>query len=378
MLLPSLLESSQKSSPIYSVFIILSLVVLLGACVGRPDNTVWHQHYEPVEDLHIHKFVQDAFAEAQQYYGKSEFSVHDIHIRQSVFRKDRFLLSRADISNFSELSRQIFFNKDDSPEDLIWDALTAETRNYVKQAALGTELSVTGKQQVVTGLNTLIESYAFYQDLVLFESGKEGREEEILPLSELSGSEKYIRNFLDNHFLHFLLPIPQKRYALEGVEVCECLSPANNVCILYVSAEPGSPDFFPQLAHEVFHLLSPQSFDWYVEGLCNVFAEEYCAQHGCSWQSVLAGLHARKTTDPYAISYFMMRDIYNIVGPHLANFMKFAVWSDKDKTRKYIDIISWLNTLPPEMMDRVEKTIWSYSPSLKAYKGSINSFMLPQ
>lgn len=378
MSVPSSPKSSQIFSLIKSIFTILSLVILLGGCAGGPDNTIWHQHYEPVEDIQVRAFVQNAFAEAQQHYGKAEYSVHDIHIRQSVSRKDRFLLSRADVSNFNEMSRQILFNRNDSPEDFIWDALTAEIRSYIKQAALGAELSVTGQQKIVNGLNNLIESETFYQDIISFESGKRIRDEDRIRLRELSDREKYTRNFLENHFLHFLLSIPEEKYVLEGVEICECPVSEKGVCVLYVSADPGSPDFFPQLAHEVFHLLSPQCYDWYVEGLCNVFSEEYCAKSGCSWQSVLAGLHERKTSDPYAISYFMMHDVYTIGGPYLADFMRFAVWSDSDKTKKHIDITGWLNTLPLEIREPVEKIIWSYAPALKAHRGALNSFMLPQ
>ncbi|MCK5195463.1 MAG: hypothetical protein KAQ71_16745, partial [Desulfobulbaceae bacterium] len=67
---------------------------------------------------------------AQQHYGVSEYPVRDIHIRQSIVKKDIFLFSRADIVDFHNLSRRIFLSKEYFPEKLIWSSLDEKTREY--------------------------------------------------------------------------------------------------------------------------------------------------------------------------------------------------------------------------------------------------------
>lgn len=98
---------------------------------------------------------------------------------------------------------------------------------------------------------------------------------------------------------------------------------------------------------------------------------------GYSWQPVLSSFYAKEKTDPYAISYFMMRDINNVAGSYLRNFLNFTVWSDTSKIKKHVDVDGWLKTLPLDIRGRVIDIIHLYAPSLTAHKGLHNSFYLP-
>jgi len=375
---PCSLHSNPQFFPfIHSLVTVLLLSFFLFGCVDRFDNSLWHQHYQPIEDLRALSFAQEAFVEAQQQLGDSEYPVLNIHIRQSIGKKDILLFSRADIVNFNNLSRRIFLSKEYFPEKFIWSSLDEKTREYVEQSASGKVLPLDGQQKIVEGLNVLIHSESFFHE---FGSNKyvELKEQrgDIKP-KDIAGRKKFLRNFLTSHFSGSFLPMPGKRPVLEGVELCECLEPEKNVCILYVSAALDDPLFSPQLAHEVFHLLSPDCYDWYVEGLSNIFSEAFCAMAGYSWQPVLDSFYAREKTDPYAISYFMMRDINKVAGPYLRNILKFTIWTDASKTKKHVDIDEWLNTLPPDLRGHVIDIIHLYAPSLTAHKGLRNSFHLP-
>ena len=363
---------------VLSLLCLLLLVFFFSGCLSRFDNSLWHQHYQPIEDLQALTFAQEAFSEAQQQYGDSEYAVRNIHIRQSIVKKDISLFTRADIVNFNNLSRRIFLSKKIFPEKIIWSSLDEQTRKYVEQSAFGKVLPVEGQQKIVEGLNALILSEIFLEELA---SGKYIEFKEYsgnIKKKDIAGRKKYLRNFLTSHFEDLLLPMPGKKSVLEGVEICECLGPENDECILYVSAAPGEPLFFPQLAHEVFHLLSPDCYDWYVEGLSNIFSEAFCEMAGYSWQPVLSSFYGREKTDPYAISYFMMRDINKVAGAYLRNFLNFTVGPDMSKTKKHVDVDGWLKTLPPDLRGRVIDIIHLYAPSLTAHKGLYNSFHLPQ
>ena len=362
---------------IHSLVSLLLLSLFFSGCAGRFDNSLWHQHYQPIEDLQALSFAQDAFSEAQQQYGDSEYAVRNIHIRQSIVKKDIFLFSRADIVDFNNLSRLIFLSREHFPQKNIWNSLDEKTREHVEQSASGKVLPVEGQQEIVEALNALILSESFYQELSSYKYSESKEQHRAIKRKDIAGRKKYLRNFLASHFSSSLLPMPRKKPVLEGVEICECLEPEKEVCILYVSTAPGDPLFFPQLAHEVFHLLSPNCYDWYIEGLSNIFSEVFCEMAGYSWQPVLSSFYARKKTDPYAISYFMMRDINNVAGPYLRNFLNFTIWSDTSKTKKHVDVDGWLKTLPPDLRGHVIDIIRLYAPSLTAHKGLHNSFYLP-
>jgi hypothetical protein len=367
----------QFPPPLFSFVSLLLLSLFFSGCAGRFDNSLWHQHYQPIESLQALSFAQEAFSEAQQQYGNSEYAVRNIHIRQSIGKKDILLFSRTDIVDFNDLSRRIFLSKEYFPEKSIWTSLDEKTRQYVEQLASGNVLSVEGQQKIVEGLNVLIVSENFYHELISCKYTESKEQHSGTRKKDIAGRKKYLRNFLTSHFSGLLLPMPGKKPVLEGVEVCECLEPNKDVCILYVSTAPGDPLFFPQLAHEVLHLLSPDCYDWYVEGLSNLFSEDFCKMVGHPWQPVLNSFYAKEKTDPYAISYFMMRDINNVAGSYLRNFLNFTVWSDAGKTRKHVDVDGWLRTLPPKTSRLVIDIIHLYAPSLTAHKGLHNSFYLP-
>lgn len=370
-------SNSQFYPFIHTLVSLLFLSLFFSGCAGRLDNSLWHQHYQPIENLQALSFAQMAFMEAQQQYGDSEYAIQNIHIRQSIGKKDISLFSRADIIDFNNLSQRIFLFREHFPEKFIWSSLDEKIRKHIEESASGKVLSVEGQQKIVKNLNALILSESFYQELITYKYTESKEQQRNLKKKNMTDRKKYLRNFLTSHFSGLLLPMPGKKPVLEGVEICECLEPEKEVCVLYVSTAPGDPLFFPQLAHEVFHLLSPDCYDWYIEGLSNIFSEAFCKMADYSWQSVLDSFYAREKTDPYAISYFMMRDINKVAGPYLRNFLKFTLWDDASKTKKHVDVVKWLKTLPPDLRGRVIDIIHLYAPSLTAHKGLHNSFYLP-
>lgn len=236
-------SNSQFFSFIHSLVSLLLLSFFFFGCAGRFDNSLWHQHYQPIEDLQALSFAQEAFSEAQQQYGDSEYAVRKIHIRQSIVKKDISLFARADIVDFNSLSRRIFLSKESFPEKFIWSSLDEKTCEYVEQSASGKVLSVEGQQKIIEALNALILSESFFQEFSSYKYTESKEQHGNIKKKDIAGRKKYLRNFFVSHFSGSLLPMPGKKSVLEGVEICECLEPEKDVCILYVSTAPGDPLF---------------------------------------------------------------------------------------------------------------------------------------
>ena len=187
---------------------------------------------------------------------------------------------------------------------------------------------------------------------------------------------------MNRHLLEILLPksilpMPPSRLTMSGIELCECFDCQKGIFVLYVSAGFGDSFFYPQLAHEILHIVNPYLYDWYIEGLCNVFSENICRGNGLSWESMKSHFRHEAAKDPYAISYFMMRQIFDISGEYMQTFFSYAVWSDEKKTKMHIDIDSWLATLPEEMREEIRRVINTSKSRLLKYQGNRNNFIVP-
>ena len=77
---------------------------------------------------------------------------------------------------------------------------------------------------------------------------------------------------------------------------------------IYLAVQPGDPEFYPLLAHEIGHLKRPSLKDgWEMEGFCMVFSEKLCGELGKDW-SAWAERFTRESDDPYAQAYWKAKD----------------------------------------------------------------------
>lgn len=343
---------------------------------------VWHQHYEPIEQQDALLFTHEALDEAQRFLGFSMVPVQHIHIRHSIPRKHYALLTRADIANWHQLTTDLISLRDSASLNSVWAKFDLEARQFIIAGSQEDSLSLHQQLTVVDALNKLIRDRTFYNKSAFSAVSLSLSLQKCLTASsfiknDLAEIERVNRQLLEALLPVSILPMPSPRYAKKGVELCECLDCQKGIFVIYISVSPGDPVFFPQLAHETLHIINPNLYDWYIEGLCNVFSEEICAVQGIPWTSMESHFQQERANDPYAISYFMMREINDIAGDYMKTFFQYAAWTDKEKSKMHIDIDSWLSTLPVEMRSEILGVINAFKSQLRKYKGTRNSFIEP-
>ena len=327
------------------VLVLAICIVLWGCAHIRDENVIWHQHYEPVENANIIAFAGRAFEEAERLYGAPKFLVNELHIRTSFPRSSKDSIARADIKNFQKLCADIWMNKNVFPVSGIWKSFSGKTRLVVEKCAAGKKTSVSEKIILTQNLN------------------------------EIMDSGQYHRKQLENIFFDSILPMPQTRRFAKEFELCETLDPAKGSFVLYTSVPEGDPTFFAQLLHEVCHLINPKIYDWYIEGLCYIFAEYILKRTNKDYGVIQKTFAPRKEKDPYAVSYFMMKDIQKVAG--LNKLFRYAVYNSGNSGKMHIDINAWLNTLSPGQKKIVADIIRDHAKILEKYDWK-NSFILPE
>ena len=89
----------------------------------------------------------------------------------------------------------------------------------------------------------------------------------------------------------------------EGFSLTEIVDAEAGVFVIYISVTPMHAEFYPLLAHEIYHLKQPSlENDWEMEGLCMLFSETFCREQGKDWSLWEQRFHA-DSTDPYARAY---------------------------------------------------------------------------
>ena len=145
-----------------------------------------------------------------------------------------------------------------------------------------------------------------------------------------------------------------------------------------MSVAPPAEEFHLQLAHEICHLLDPWLYDWYAEGLGNVFAEHWVRKRSLSWEPWSTLFAKGAKSNPYAIAYFMMREVEAIAGPEaMRNLRSCAVPQEKEPGKRRLDIDSWLNGIEAPAREQVREIILHHAAALLQNKGRQNAFSPP-
>ena len=169
-----------------------------------------------------------------------------------------------------------------------------------------------------------------------------------------------------------------RRYPLaEDFALTECADPRAGLFVIYLPVDPADPDFYPLLGHECAHLLDPRIFDWYMEGFATVFSEEICAEAGRPWPAKWRRRFERRKSDPYAVSYRMMRALRDAFPEHYRRLPRCSVPVAAGSERLRIDIDGWLAGLPPADRRRACRIIGRYAKVLQHNRGPRYSFTLP-
>gem|GEM_PF-5837174 len=358
----------------------LVLGLALGAVHGcaapepRPP-AIWHQHYESVEQAEVQAFVRDALAEAQRLYGPAARPVRSVHVRRSVQRRHPARLARADITDWVRFARALQAGRGRPPFGDLWAALDDRSRAALERASVrGTRPAFADQVAVVAALNRVLRSGALASSEAEETARRAGpdRDPEAQAALERRGRQRLARLLP-----HSVLPAPDRRVRLrEGFELCETVDPARGVYALYVQSPPEVPAFWLELAHETAHLLNPRIRDWHMEGLCSVFAEHMARRTGRTWGPWGRRFAARRTRDPYAVSYELMKAVDRSAGDRMRTLLQYTAPGPRGRLR--LDMEAWCETLdPPQYLD-VLRALRRWGPVLERCGGRSNAFVWPE
>lgn len=161
-------------------------------------------------------------------------------------------------------------------------------------------------------------------------------------------------------YLRLSIPLNPKSGFKSNFQLTESTDPKEGIYTIYVSSRPGEYAFFGQLAHEVCHLLNPNLYDAYGEGICTAFAEKYILLQGKDWRGWLENFR-QGNGGFYGATYFMMREIWGIVGDaHIKELLTNTRTSSQYPSKMYLDLNHWLATLPEDGKKRVLRVISHY------------------
>jgi len=166
----------------------------------------------------------------------------------------------------------------------------------------------------------------------------------------------------------------------QNFQLTEIDDPDTGKYTIYLSRCVDHYAFWGQLAHEASHLLDPLIHDAYFEGLSTVLAEKYLKANGLDWNGW--NEYFLKGAEPfYANTYFMMREIWMVVGDErLKNFHRYVKQSSLQSSQRSIDIHQWIQTLPQGSQQKVKKIIAFYAPRIQLAireGGRAVNFLLP-
>ena len=340
---------------------------LLYTCSSCPTSTI-HQYFEPVEDERSREYVDDALEYLFKNYGEPNFPVNFVHIRRSTLRENPELLSVADVLDWKTFQAQLKVYVEEKLYFSLIDGFSEELKN--KLATSG-EFSHQDKVRLFSYFNRLILSKQFHKKddikgLIVNGKQKSWRGDGFFGCFT-EDLKRLNRNLISSIFKKSLLPFKKLNRLRGGSQSCEVLSLKQGVYVIYTKHKVGTPEFYAELGHEVFHTLDVKCFDWYVEGLASVFSEEFALSKGLTWNVWRKRFITEQGSKPYAASFIMMKEIYRLQEGVFRNFMKFAVYG-RDKKIKYIDINKWGESLNVTKINSIGVLIAKFRPMLVKYK----------
>jgi hypothetical protein len=344
--------------------VLLLLTLLIGGCTaGQPRHLVWHQHYRAIEEIETERFVADNLTAAMAAYGPPLIPIKEHHVRQSVKRRDYAGIRQADVTDWPLLATKVLAYQECLPA--LKAAMPSE--DALRAIGQGRPPHFLERREITTRINDLIQQGPSESTVLL-----PCRPHDPQPAAHLRDDQTSVEPA--DLLSPAILPLASPKRGRPGVELCELGDRERGVFILYVSVPEEDGAFYAQLSHETLHMLNPFLFDWYMEGLCNVFAEEMAEKFGFPWEKMARHLESRRRQDPYAIAYYMMRELKEACGTHLNTLLHFTAWTDKARTRMHIDIQAWLHTLPPKRREAARKIISSAGKDLQRHQGRRNHF----
>lgn len=351
----------------------LYLLAAVSACshLDAAKKVVWHQNYEPIETQQVYDFVNEAFSEAVRLYGPPAIPVQEIHIRQSIPRTRPARLARADILSWSRLAEVLYSGRNKVPMSRIWEDFDEVARALIARAARAEELRLGEKLLIVQELNAIVEGEELY-DPVSFASIK------VPWWRRVMSHERLNRSILEELFPGTFVPVQRWRRIPVGFQLCEPSDISSGQFIIYVSVTPEDPEFYLQLAHEVCHLLNPHVYDWYMEGLCTVFAKHMAHKTGHTWEPWEKRFNSCSDNDPYAIAYHMMQEVCDAAAEYMKEFSSFTKWRQNNSSHRRVDIDAWLAQVSEEARHKVLDIIRRHGPKLERHKGRQNAFSLSE
>ncbi|MHC4871651.1 MAG: hypothetical protein ACYTFY_07390, partial [Planctomycetota bacterium] len=147
----------------------LSLIILvfsISSCFAEEEyasSTEWHKYYEPLESPGVMAYVEDCFAEAQRLFGKPVVKVNEIHLRQSVERKNLQTFSRAEILDWQALAKNFYYKKDDPAYNYLWERLDIHAKESIEKLVKGESLNHVGRLRIISSFNRMVTSKSFYR-----------------------------------------------------------------------------------------------------------------------------------------------------------------------------------------------------------------------
>ena len=150
----------------------------------------------------------------------------------------------------------------------------------------------------------------------------------------------------------------------EDFSLTEILDSSDGSVVIYIGVDIEDENYYPLLAHEVFHLLNPYINDWYMEGMASVFAESYCQKNKLiskGWSEAFT----KNKKDPYVASFYMMKKIKQMLPNAYKSLLTYTCDDPNSELWKKIDINKWLDTLKENERKDIIKIIKDYENILK-------------
>ncbi len=335
----------------------------------RPQAPL-HRYYEPAESPEILAFVASCVSEAERLYGRAVHPVREVHVRQSQRRRHLHRLARADVCDWPQLCR-LLATRGGPVFTRVRGTLGPDGLRVVRRASAAARAPAHADQlAVVAGLNRAIASGERLPDL------RQPAEAHSQPRNREAANRSALQAALPG----CLLPAPEPALVAERFSLCERMEERPGTFVLYVNAAPGEEKFWLLLAHESAHTLNPRLYDWYVEGLNNVFARHMARKTGRSWTPFERRFARGARADAYAISYRMMEAVCGAVPKDaIRRFLACAApHPDWPARRQCIDIDRWLRSLRPGERGRARAAIAAHAEHLARQRGDVYAFPRPR
>ncbi|MCM8531094.1 MAG: hypothetical protein NE330_08045 [Lentisphaeraceae bacterium] len=340
----NLKRKSKINNLIFLTFILSNFL-----CFADSTN---YQYYIPVENKKVDRFIQKGL-EALKEYGDFKIPINELHIRRSKLVENPRLFSRADIQDWQTVKTRI--------NDLLNSHKSL--RSHFNYSTVKSD-TLRQKVLVIKLLNSILLDEDFYSE-EKFPNLKLTDEQEKWAGEGFFGSFSKDTFKLNRSLLDVLLKGAMASFKVIkrpkiNMQLCELASEKRGVFVIYLKHEPDSDPFYCELAHEMFHLLNPKIYDWHMEGLASVFAENLLKKERKSWEHFKKVLS--NTQKAYGASYHFVKTLHQHSDTALKSMIMFTKpWRGP---REKIDIKPWLKGTSSDFQKIYKQNLSKYYPIL--------------